>query len=198
MTIPDDVLRFIAEHVRSNVRELEGCIIKLLLYASLKHKEVSIELAREALSDKIRPGEEASAAPKALPSINKVQEVVARRWGVTPGGAPLQGADQDAHGAAADRDVSRARAAGDAAGRDRPGLRRARSLDRDSQRGQGEPADVARSRAFASGWSTRARSCAQNNPRAIARAVGTLDRRGDVGTRVRPHRTHGVDTAEER
>ena len=49
MTIPDDVLRFIAEHVRSNVRELEGCIIKLLLFASLKHKEVSIELAREAL-----------------------------------------------------------------------------------------------------------------------------------------------------
>jgi chromosomal replication initiator protein len=86
LTIPDDVLRFIAEHVRSNVRELEGCIIKLLLFASLKHKEVSIELAREALSDKIRPGEDGMANPKALPSINKVQEVVARRWGVTPEG----------------------------------------------------------------------------------------------------------------
>src|SRR5262249_30141525 len=34
LTIPDDVLRFIAEHVRSSVRELEGCIIKLLLFAS--------------------------------------------------------------------------------------------------------------------------------------------------------------------
>ena len=86
MAIPDDVLRFIAEHVRSNVRELEGCIIKLLLYASLKHKEVSIELAREALSDKIRPGEDGAQMPKALPTINKVQEVVARRWGVTPEG----------------------------------------------------------------------------------------------------------------
>jgi chromosomal replication initiator protein len=85
MTIPDDVLRFIAEHVRSSVRELEGCIIKLLLYASLKHKEVSIELAREALSDKIRPGED-GGTPKALPSIHRVQEVVARRWGVTPEG----------------------------------------------------------------------------------------------------------------
>jgi chromosomal replication initiator protein len=79
LTIPDDVLRFIAEHVRSNVRELEGCIIKLLLFASLKHKEVSIELAREALSDKIRPGEDSNGIPKAMPSINKVQEVVARR-----------------------------------------------------------------------------------------------------------------------
>jgi chromosomal replication initiator protein len=87
LTIPDDVLRFIAEHVRSNVRELEGCIIKLLLFASLKHREVSIELARDALSDKIRVGEETGTpAHKALPTIDKVQEVIARRWGVTPEG----------------------------------------------------------------------------------------------------------------
>ncbi len=83
MTIPDDVLRFIAEHVRSNVRELEGCIIKLLLFASLKHREVSIELAREALADKIRPGEDMLAAPRTLPTIDRIQDVVARRWGVT-------------------------------------------------------------------------------------------------------------------
>ena len=80
------MLRFIAEHVRSNVRELEGCIIKLLLFASLKHREVTIELAREALADKIRPGEDGQAAPRTLPSIDKVQDVVARRWGVTPEG----------------------------------------------------------------------------------------------------------------
>lgn len=86
LTIPDDVLRFIAEHVRSSVRELEGCIIKLLLYASLKHREISIELAREALSDKIRQGEAAADAPRAVPSVDRVQEVVARRWGVTPEG----------------------------------------------------------------------------------------------------------------
>jgi chromosomal replication initiator protein len=86
MAIPDDVLRFIAEHVRSNVRELEGCIIKLLLYASLKHKEVSVDLAREALADRIRPSDDGAAPGKALPSITKVQEVVARRWGVTPEG----------------------------------------------------------------------------------------------------------------
>ena len=87
LTIPDDVMRFIAEHVRSSVRELEGCIIKLLLYASLKHREVTIELAREALSDKIRHGEELSGGmPLAVPSVDRVQEVVARRWGVTPEG----------------------------------------------------------------------------------------------------------------
>jgi chromosomal replication initiator protein len=86
LTIPDDVLRFIAEHVRSSVRELEGCIIKLLLYASLKHREISIELAREALSDKIRQGDGGADAGRGLPSVARVQEVVARRWGVTPEG----------------------------------------------------------------------------------------------------------------
>jgi chromosomal replication initiator protein len=87
LTIPDDVLRFIAEHVRSSVRELEGSIIKLLLYASLKHREVSTDLAREALADKIRQATgTATALPLALPSVDRVQEVVARRWGVTPEG----------------------------------------------------------------------------------------------------------------
>jgi chromosomal replication initiator protein len=87
LTIPDDVLRFIAEHVRTSVRELEGCIIKLLLYASLKNREVTIDLAREALSDKIRQADEAGGAGgQATPSIDRVQEVVARRWGVTPEG----------------------------------------------------------------------------------------------------------------
>jgi chromosomal replication initiator protein len=86
LTIPDDVLRFIAEHVRSSVRELEGCIIKLLLFASLKHREVSIDLAREALADKIKHANGELEAAAALPSIDRVQEVVARRWGVTPEG----------------------------------------------------------------------------------------------------------------
>ncbi len=86
LTIPDDVLRFIAEHVRSSVRELEGCIIKLLLYASLKHREISIDLARDALSDKIKQGEGAADHGRAVPSVDRVQEVVARRWGVTPEG----------------------------------------------------------------------------------------------------------------
>jgi chromosomal replication initiator protein len=87
LTIPDDVLRFIAGHVRSNVRELEGCIIKLLLYASLKHREITTDLAREALSDKIRESEDGAERPlKSMPTIGRVQEVVARRWGVTPEG----------------------------------------------------------------------------------------------------------------
>jgi len=84
--IPDEVLAFIAEHVASNVRELEGCIIKLILYGSLKKREITIETAREALADKIRPATGGSVAPRLLPTIDKVQEIVAKRWGVTPEG----------------------------------------------------------------------------------------------------------------
>jgi chromosomal replication initiator protein len=84
--IPDEVLAFIAEHVASNVRELEGCIIKLILYGSLKKREITIDTAREALADKIRPAPGGTIVPRQLPSIDKVQEIVAKRWGVTPEG----------------------------------------------------------------------------------------------------------------
>lgn len=84
-TIPDDVLRFIAEHVRSSVRELEGSIIKLLAFASLKHQDVTIDIAREALRDKLRlEGDE--AGEEASLSVGGIQLAVAKEWGVTSEG----------------------------------------------------------------------------------------------------------------
>jgi chromosomal replication initiator protein len=84
MTIPDDVIHFIAEHVRSSVRELEGSIIKLLAYASLKHREITVDVAREALRDKLRP---ADFGPRSSAiTADTVQSIVAREWGVTPEG----------------------------------------------------------------------------------------------------------------
>jgi chromosomal replication initiator protein len=85
MTIPEDVIRFIAEHVRSNVRELEGSIIKLLAYASLKHREITVDVAREALRDKLRPGESAVTSAVGLNS-DTIQHAVAKEWGVTTEG----------------------------------------------------------------------------------------------------------------
>ena len=84
-TIPDDVIRFIAENVRSSVRELEGSIIKLLAYASLKHQDISVDVAREALRDKLRPDTSTDGTQPAL-SIPTIQQTVAREWGVTPEG----------------------------------------------------------------------------------------------------------------
>jgi chromosomal replication initiator protein len=85
MTIPEDVIRFIAEHVRSSVRELEGSIIKLLAYASLKHREITVDVAREALRDKLRPGESAGSNSTGL-NTETIQQAVAREWSVTPEG----------------------------------------------------------------------------------------------------------------
>ena len=87
LTIPEDVIRFIAEHIRSSVRELEGSIIKLLAYASLRHREVTVDLAREALRDKLRTGPESleNTENRQL-DITTIQGIVAREWGVTPDG----------------------------------------------------------------------------------------------------------------
>lgn len=83
LTIPDDVIHFIAEHVRSNVRELEGAIIKLLAYASLKHKDITVEVAREALRDKLRTSESTERENDASLSLLTIQQAVAKEWGVT-------------------------------------------------------------------------------------------------------------------
>jgi chromosomal replication initiator protein len=86
MTIPEDVIRFIAEHVRSSVRELEGSIIKLLAYASLKHREITVDVAREALRDKLRPGESNGNNSSSGLTVETIQYAVAKEWGVTPEG----------------------------------------------------------------------------------------------------------------
>jgi len=84
MTIPEDVIRFIAEHVRSSVRELEGSIIKLLAYASLKHRDITVDVAREALRDKLRTHE--GITPQAGLSVDAIQAIIAKEWGVTAEG----------------------------------------------------------------------------------------------------------------
>jgi chromosomal replication initiator protein len=86
LTIPDDVIHFIAEHVRSNVRELEGSIIKLLAYASLKHKDITVDVAREALRDKLRAIEGLQHEGNASLTILTIQQAVAKEWGVTVDG----------------------------------------------------------------------------------------------------------------
>ena len=85
LTIPEEVVRFIAENVRSSVRELEGSIIKLLAYASLKHREITVEVAREALRDKLKAAEGTTPGGPAL-NTYAIQQAVAKEWGVTTEG----------------------------------------------------------------------------------------------------------------
>ncbi|MBX6331995.1 MAG: chromosomal replication initiator protein DnaA [Gemmatimonadaceae bacterium] len=86
LTIPDDVIYFIAENVRSSVRELEGSIIRLLAYASLKHQDVTVELAHEALRDKLRSNGSHAPEPSTGLTPQVIQQAVAKEWGVTTDG----------------------------------------------------------------------------------------------------------------
>ena len=49
--LPDDVALYIAGKIKSNVRELEGSLIRLIAYASLTGSEISLTLAQEVLRD---------------------------------------------------------------------------------------------------------------------------------------------------
>jgi len=51
MNLPEEVAFFVAKNVRSNVRELEGALRKILAYARFSGQDVSISLAKEALKD---------------------------------------------------------------------------------------------------------------------------------------------------
>ena len=53
LDIPYEITEFIATNIRSNIREMEGALIKLLAYSSLSHADVTMDLARRALRETI-------------------------------------------------------------------------------------------------------------------------------------------------
>jgi len=59
VSLPNDVSLYIAGRIKSNIRELEGALIRLLAYASLTGKDVTMDLAKEVLRDILRQDERA-------------------------------------------------------------------------------------------------------------------------------------------
>jgi chromosomal replication initiator protein len=57
--LPHSVAIYIAGRIKSNVRELEGSLIRLIAYASLTGREISLELTQEVLKDVINPDDKA-------------------------------------------------------------------------------------------------------------------------------------------
>ncbi len=74
--LPDDVTDLLATHIRSNVRALEGALMRLGAFASLKQEPITVTLARDVLSDVIPP-------QGYRPPIERIQEVVAAHYGLT-------------------------------------------------------------------------------------------------------------------
>jgi len=74
--LPDEVTQLLAAHIRTNVRELEGALMRLAAFASLKAEPITSQLARDVLADVIPP-------PGYKPSIERIQEAVAAHYGLT-------------------------------------------------------------------------------------------------------------------
>ena len=51
MTVSNDILEYIANNITSNIRELEGCLIKLLANSSLNSKEINLDLAKKTVKE---------------------------------------------------------------------------------------------------------------------------------------------------
>ena len=64
--IPNDVLEFIATHVKNNIRELEGALIRVTAFASLTRDPISLELAERVLSDIVQAGEPRRITPQMI------------------------------------------------------------------------------------------------------------------------------------
>ncbi len=67
--VREDVIEYVATHVKSNIRELEGALIRLQAHAALTSREIDLELAREVLRDLIKES-------RPTLSVEEIQRVV--------------------------------------------------------------------------------------------------------------------------
>jgi chromosomal replication initiator protein len=73
--LPIEIIEFIAVNIKSNIRELEGALIKLLAYSSLKGMDISLDLAKMALNDIL-------STQKRDISIEQIQKVVCEYYSI--------------------------------------------------------------------------------------------------------------------
>ena len=70
LNVPNEVMVYVATKIKSNIRELEGALIRIVAYSSLTNREVSVDLASEALKDIISKKQGKSI------TIESIQDIV--------------------------------------------------------------------------------------------------------------------------
>ncbi len=75
--IDDKVIRYIATNIKSNIRELEGALNKLVALSNLENREINISMAEEVLKDIISPNEKREITPQV------VLDIVAEHYGIS-------------------------------------------------------------------------------------------------------------------
>ncbi|MCM2535617.1 chromosomal replication initiator protein DnaA [Neobacillus pocheonensis] len=76
LDIPNEVMLYIANQIDSNIRELEGALIRVVAYSSLINKDINADLAAEALKDIIP-----SSKPRVI-TIHEIQKVVGEHFSI--------------------------------------------------------------------------------------------------------------------
>lgn len=74
--LDDEIIEFIARRIESNIRELEGALIRLLAHATLHQRDITLDLAREVLSDLVQEHQ-------ATLTIEDIQRIVGEHMGVS-------------------------------------------------------------------------------------------------------------------
>ncbi len=73
LDLDEKVLLYLASKVKTNVRELEGALVKLMAYASLSNRVIDLELAEQALKNYVKAGAE-------FVSCEKIQQFIAEKY----------------------------------------------------------------------------------------------------------------------
>ena len=79
LDIPNDVMEYVANNIKSNIRELEGALNKICVYANLtkKNEPITVDIAEEALKDLISPDAKKEITP------TMIAEIVASHYHIT-------------------------------------------------------------------------------------------------------------------
>lgn len=75
--IPEEAIRYIADNLQANVRELEGALLKLLAYASVLHEPITVAMARQALSDHLPRTDR-------IVTVNDIETIASSFFGLSP------------------------------------------------------------------------------------------------------------------
>ena len=76
--IDNEVIKYIATHVKSNIRELEGALTKIVALSRLNKCDITLQLGEEALKDIISPGRQREV------TAELILQIVADHFGLTP------------------------------------------------------------------------------------------------------------------
>ena len=85
LTLDDEILNYIASNIKSNIRELEGALNKLIALKKLEHREVTLDMAKDTLKNLIYPDKPKEITPQLIIEVVadhfnvKMEDMISRK-----------------------------------------------------------------------------------------------------------------------